>query len=138
MNPRFMCGHRQPLFFLRPLLLSPLWPRQCSRIGWGSWALAVSDLGQAHRRFISSKPLGGHTCREWDAALVPLQLPPTPSLEASALPLQGASQLLLPSWKPLAKFSSASELGHTTLVLSKDKNKREMEIWGLGGRHPCT
>lgn len=61
--------------------------------------------------------------------MVPLQLPPpsAPSLESSTLPLQGASHLLLPSWKP-----PVSELGLTTLLHSKEKKKQEMEIWGSG------
>ena len=35
------------LLFLSPFLLSHLWPRQCSQIRCGSWALTASDLGQA-------------------------------------------------------------------------------------------
>ena len=84
--------------------------------------------GTGRRRLTSSKPLGGHSCREWGAALVPLQLPP-PSAPSAVLtlPLQGASHLLLPSWKPLV-----SELGLTTLLHSKEKKKQQMEIWGSG------
>ena len=36
------------LLFLRPFLLSHLWPRQCSQIRSGSWALTASDLGQIY------------------------------------------------------------------------------------------
>lgn len=96
------------------------------------WLLGpdCSDLGQAIEDLLPANlssrraQLQGVGCSFGTPAAAS---PSAPTLEFSTLPLQGASHLLVPSWKPLV-----SKLGLTTLLHSKEKKKQEMEIWGSG------
>lgn len=61
--------HVQPLFFLRPLLLSDLWPRQWSQIGWGFLGPGYFRSGTSPQNiYFQEKNPKGTDFREWGSA----------------------------------------------------------------------
>lgn len=121
------------MFFLRTLLLSSVAKAVLSDLAVGGLS-CVSGLEQIHGMLISSKFHGGHGCRKWGTALEPPTAGPCPGPGGLSYHLQGGTSASAPLLEtPRLVFFSL-----TPLVLSKDKNRREMEIWGLGGRHSCA